>query len=50
MQELKIDPDFNKLLPPLSGDEYMDLENNFVTNGFNAKKYGAIIVWEDNDY
>lgn len=47
MQELKIDPEFKNLLPALTEEEYRDLEDNLVTNGFDAKKYGAIIIWGD---
>lgn len=47
MQKLKNDQEFKNLLPALTEEEYRDLENNLVTNGFDAKKYGAVIVWED---
>lgn len=35
MKELKIDPELKDLLPPLTDDEYKQLEKNIVTNGFD---------------
>lgn len=38
----KIDPEFKKLIPPLSGDEFKQLEENILSEGIREK----IIVWE----
>lgn len=35
MKELKIDPELRDLLPPLTDDEYRQLEKNIVENGFD---------------
>ena len=35
MKELKIDPELRDLLPPLTDDEYKQLEKNIVDNGFD---------------
>ena len=35
MQELKIDPELKDLLPPLTEEEYKQLEKNIVENGFD---------------
>lgn len=35
MRELKIDPELRDLLPPLTDDEYKQLEKNIVENGFD---------------
>ena len=43
MKELKIDPEFRDLLPPLIDDEYKKLEKNIVENGFD--KNFPIMEW-----
>lgn len=35
MRELKIDPELKELLPPLTDEEYKQLEKNIVDNGFD---------------
>lgn len=35
MRELKIDPELKDLLPPLTNEEYKQLEKNIVENGFD---------------
>lgn len=35
MKKLKIDPELRDLLPPLTSDEYKQLEKNIVENGFD---------------
>lgn len=35
MRELKIDPELKDLLPPLTNEEYKQLERNIVDNGFD---------------
>lgn len=35
MKELKIDPELKNLLPPLTDEEYKQLEKNIVDNGFD---------------
>lgn len=35
MRELKIDPELRDLLPPLTDDEYKQLEKNIIENGFD---------------
>lgn len=35
MKELKIDPELKDLLPPLTNEEYKQLEKNIVENGFD---------------
>lgn len=41
--ELKIDPELRDLLPPLTNDEYKQLEKNIVENGFD--KNFPIMEW-----
>lgn len=36
MRELKIDPELKDLLPPLTNEEYKQLEKNIVDNGFDC--------------
>lgn len=43
MKELKIDPELRDLLPPLTDEEYKQLEKNIVENGFN--KNFPIMEW-----
>lgn len=43
MKELKIDPELRGLLPPLTDEEYKQLETNIVENGFD--KNFPIIEW-----
>ena len=43
MKELKIDPELRDLLPPLTDDEYKQLEKNIVENGF--EKNFPIMEW-----
>jgi ParB-like chromosome segregation protein Spo0J len=43
--ELKIDPEFKELIPPLSNEEYIGLENNILNYGYD-KKY-PISVWDN---
>lgn len=43
MKELKIDPGLRDLLPPLTDDEYKQLEKNIVENGFD--KNFPIMEW-----
>lgn len=43
MKELKIDPELRDLLPPLTNDEYKQLEKNIVENGFD--KNFPIMEW-----
>lgn len=42
-KELKIDPELRDLLPPLTNDEYKQLEKNIVENGFD--KNFPIMEW-----
>ena len=35
MRELKIDPELKDLLPPLTNEEYKQLEKNIKENGFD---------------
>ena len=35
MKELKIDPELKNLLPPLTDEEYKQLEKNIKDNGFD---------------
>ena len=35
MRELKIDPELKELLPPLTDEEYKQLEKNIIDNGFD---------------
>jgi len=44
MQELKINKEFQSLIPPLSADEYAGLEKDLLNNGFDTK-LGLIIIW-----
>lgn len=43
MKELKIDPELRDLLPPLTDEEYKQLERNIVENGFD--KNFPIMEW-----
>ena len=43
VKELKIDPELRDLLPPLTDDEYKQLEKNIVENGFD--KNFPIMEW-----
>lgn len=43
MKELKIDPELRDLLPPLTDEEYKQLEKNIVENGFD--KNFPIMEW-----
>lgn len=43
MKELKIDPELRDLLPPLTDDEYKQLEKNIIENGFD--KNFPIMEW-----
>lgn len=43
MKELKIDLELKDLLPPLTEEEYKQLEKNIITNGFD--KNFPIITW-----
>lgn len=43
MKELKVDPELRDLLPPLTDDEYKQLEKNIVENGFD--KNFPIMEW-----
>ena len=43
MKELKIDPELRDLLPPLTDDEYKQLEKNIMENGFD--KNFPIMEW-----
>lgn len=45
MKKLKIDPELRDLLPPLTDEEYKQLEKNIVENGFD--KNFPIMVWHD---
>lgn len=45
MKELKIDPELRDLLPPLTDEEYKQLEKNIVENGFD--KNFPIMIWND---
>lgn len=42
MQELKIKEDFKKLIPPLTSEEFTQLENNCLAEGIRE----AIITWQ----
>lgn len=44
MIELKIDPEFRDLIPPLTEEEYQGLEKNLLENGFNPAF--PILVWK----
>ena len=43
--ELKIDKEFKEYIPPLSEDEYKQLEENLLKNGWESER-GKIIVWD----
>ena len=43
MQDLRIDPEFESLIPPLSDDEFRQLEENIVEAGM---VYDPIITWD----
>jgi len=36
MKELKIDEELKDLLPPLTDEEFRQLEKNILTNGFDS--------------
>ncbi len=42
MQTIKIDPEFQSLIPPLSPDEYAQLEANILADGCRD----ALVVWD----
>jgi len=44
IQVLKIDPEFQTLIPPLTDDEYKRLETSLVSNGWEGWR-GPILVW-----
>ena len=44
MRELKIDPELRDLLPPLTSEEYKQLEKNIVENGFDINF--PIMEWQ----
>lgn len=44
MVELKIDPEFEALIPPLSGEEFKQLRENIISEG---KVRDALIIWGD---
>ena len=44
MRELKIDPELRDLLPPLTSEEYKQLEKNIVENGFDGNF--PIMEWQ----
>ena len=43
MEPLRIDPEFESLVPPLSDDEFKQLEENIVEAGMC---YDPIITWD----
>lgn len=43
MMQIKIDPEFQSLIDPLSSDEYKGLEQNIIDNGLND----PIVTWND---
>jgi len=43
--ELKIDPEFHALIPPLSSDEYVQLEANLKAEGCRE----PLIIWEEGN-
>lgn len=47
MQELKIDHEFKILIPSPTAEEYRELEQKILTEGFDSKTYGAIVTWND---
>ena len=44
MKELKIDPELRDLLPPLTSEEYKQLEKNIIENGFDRNF--PIMEWQ----
>lgn len=44
MRELKIDPELRDLLPPLTSEEYKQLEKNIIENGFDRNF--PIMEWQ----
>ena len=42
LEQLKIDPEFEKVIPPLTKDEYHQLEENILDDG---RIMMAIVVW-----
>ncbi len=42
--ELKINPEFHKLIPPISPEEYQLLEESILEEGCRD----AIIIWDDS--
>ena len=44
LEELKIDPEFEKVIPPLTKDEYHQLEENILDDG---RIMMPIAVWGD---
>jgi hypothetical protein len=45
MSKIVIDEEFKNLIPPLTQDEYSDLEKKILQEGFDSQKYGSIITW-----
>lgn len=45
--KIKIDPEFRDLIPPLSEEEKISLENNLAENGFNPAY--PLIIWKGHD-
>jgi len=41
--QIKIDTEFKKLIPPLSGEEYSQLEQNIIDDGCRD----PIVIWND---
>ena len=53
LEELKIDPEFEKVIPPLTKDEYHHLEENILDDGrimMPIAVWGDIIVDGHNRY
>ena len=53
LEELKIDPEFEKVIPPLTKDEYHQLEENILDDGrimMPIAVWGDIIVDGHNRY
>lgn len=46
-KNVQIDPELERLLPPLSKDDYETLEQSLIKNGFN-EQFGKIKVWYPN--
>jgi|GEM_PF-5604874 len=42
--ELKIDPEFKSLIPPLSTEEYTQLEESLLRSGYDVSR-GKIATW-----